>query len=458
MQQNVIVKKIYTDVINPGNCFHCGLCEGLTDNLFKMDNSSDGPLPKLVRKPIPADIPQLEKILLACPGRGFPYQFLSKKIKAIKKNKFLGNYNNLYIGSSTSKTIRNKSSSGGIVRTLLIELIKSNKIDYACFLDENKNLILDFNLLITSKIEDILNSSQSVYQTTAILNKLKTLKKNKSYAFVGLPEHIASLRVLKIYFPEEFKHIKYLISIYSGTNMYPGAVEFFLKGNGVKNLDEVKKIYWRYGEWPGLLRVETENKKILSLKKFYYNYLIPFFISKNCLITPDFTGELSDISIGDAWSPVLEKSGHGYSIIISRSITFDKILNELKQKEIIDLEENDENSTIEMHSHMLEFKKIGSYLRIKKLSKKGPVPLYDLKPASISFQRKLIETIIGLIINLAASKKTKNIFSLVSSNVLGFIFEILRKLWKSITKPTKRKGFLNQNFIEVKNDRLKEFM
>ena len=176
------------------------------------------------------------------------------------------------------------------------------------------------------------------------------------------------------------------------------------------------------------------------------------------MITPDFTGELSDISIGDAWSPVLEKSGHGYSIIISRSITFDKILNELKQKEIIDLEENDENSTIEMHSHMLEFKKIGSYLRIKKLSKKGPVPLYDLKPASISFQRKLIETIIGLIINLAASKKTKNIFSLVSSNVLGFIFEILRKLWKSITKPTKRKGFLNQNFIEVKNDRLKEFM
>ena len=45
--------------------------------------------------------------------------------------------------------------------------------------------------------------------------------------------------------------------------------------------------------------------------------------------------------------------------------------------------------TIEMHSHMLEFKKIGSYLKNKKIVKKGPVPLYDLKPASISFQRKL---------------------------------------------------------------------
>ena len=67
-----------------------------------------------------------------------------------------------------------------------------------------------------------------------------------------------------------------------------------------------------------MLRIVTKNK-ILSLKKFYYNYLIPFFISKNCLITPDFTGELSDVSVGDAWSPTLENKGYGYSVAITRS-------------------------------------------------------------------------------------------------------------------------------------------
>jgi len=457
VQHKALVKKIYNDVIIPGNCFHCGLCEGLSNDLFKMHKSSNGPIPKLIRKPMSEDSPQLEKILLACPGRGFPYGHLSKKIGAIKKDKILGNYNNLYVGSSNDDTIREKSSSGGIVRTLLIELIKSNKIDYVCFLDENKNKILDFELLITSKINDIINCSQSIYQTTAIFNKLKTLKRNKSYAFVGLPEHVASLRVLKIYYPKEFKHIKYLISIYSGTNMYPGAIEFFLKGNGIKSMDEVKKIFWRYGEWPGLLRVETKNK-ILSLKKFYYNYLIPFFISKNCLITPDFTGELSDISIGDAWSPVLEKKGHGYSIIISRSSYFDKMLNNLHKKKIIDLKKNSKISTIQMHSHMLEFKKIGSYLRLKKLEKKGPVPLYDLRPYDVSYQRRLIESIIGFIIKLASNKNIKYIFSLVSSNLLGIMFEFFRSLWKSLTKPTKRKGFLNQKFIKIKNDRLNEFL
>ena len=135
------------------------------------------------------------------------------------------------------------------------------------------------------------------------MHKLKNLKKNKKYVFVGLPEHIASLRVLKISYPKEFNHIKFLISIYSGTNMYPGSIEYYLKSNGIKSLKEISKINWRYGEWPGKLRIVTKNNRILSLKKFYYNYLIPFFISKNCLITPDFTGELSDVSIGDAWSP-----------------------------------------------------------------------------------------------------------------------------------------------------------
>ena len=91
--------------------------------------------------------------------------------------------------------------------------------------------------------------------------------------------------------------------------MYPGAINFFLAGQNIKNINSIDKIDWRYGEWPGMLRVLTKDKRHLMLKKFYYNYLIPFFISRNSMITPDFTSELADISIGDAWSPKLEKKG-----------------------------------------------------------------------------------------------------------------------------------------------------
>ena len=238
--------------------------------------------------------------------------------------------------------------------------------------------------------------------------------------------------------------------------MYPGAISFYLRGNGIKNNKDIKKINWRYGEWPGKLRIILKNKKTLSLKKFYYNYLIPFFISKSCLITPDFTGELSDISIGDAWSPKLEGIGHGFSVIISRSKKIDLILRALGKKKI-NLEPIDQKKAISMHAHMIEFKKIGSYLRIEKLKKKGPVPLYDLKPKNISLLRRLIEFFIGLIILTASKNSVKSFFSFVNSNLLGFFFQILRQIWKKITKTTKRKGLNKIKFIKIKNERLREF-
>tara|TARA_B100000035_G_scaffold314628_1_gene331489 strand:+ start:797 stop:2176 length:1380 start_codon:yes stop_codon:yes gene_type:complete len=458
VEQKILVNKIFKEVIDPGNCFHCGLCEGQSKNLFKMTDSTSGQIPKLIRKPTMKDIPDLKKIIHACPGRGFPYNYLSNKIYSRKKSKLIGNYNNLFIASSNNNDIRQKASSGGVVRSLLVELIKSRKVDYACILDEKKNKVLDFDLLITKNINDILNVSQSIYQTSPLLHRLKDLKKNKKYVVVGLPEHIASLRVLKISYPKQFNHIKILVSIYSGTNMYPGAIEFYLKGNGINNLKEVRKINWRYGEWPGKLRITTKTNRVLSLKKFYYNYLIPFFISKNCLITPDFTGELSDISVGDAWSPKLENKGYGYSVIISRSKLLDKIVSNLQKKNILSLKKIDLIKTIKMHAHMLEFKKVGSYLRIEKLKNKGPVPLYDLRPSNITFLRRLIETVIRIIILFTSNNKIKFIFSFINSNYMGYLFQSFRKIWKNITKPTKRKGLKNLKFTKDNNNRLKEFL
>ena len=92
----------------------------------------------------------------------------------------------LYIASSNSNLVRQNASSGGIIRSLLIELIKSKKADYVCILDEKEKKILNFDILVTKSIEKILNTSQSIYQTTPLLHKLKELKPNKRYVFVGL--------------------------------------------------------------------------------------------------------------------------------------------------------------------------------------------------------------------------------------------------------------------------------
>ena len=100
----------------------------------------------------------LRKIVYSCPGRGFAFDYLSKKIKTKKKSKILGNYNSIYIGSSNSELLRNKASSGGIIRSILMELIKLKEVDFVYILDEKKNKILDFDVLVTNKLNKILNN------------------------------------------------------------------------------------------------------------------------------------------------------------------------------------------------------------------------------------------------------------------------------------------------------------
>ena len=56
---------------------------GSIKNLFKMTDSTSGQIPKLIRKPTLKDIPDLKIIL--CPGRGFPYNYLSNKIYSGKR-------------------------------------------------------------------------------------------------------------------------------------------------------------------------------------------------------------------------------------------------------------------------------------------------------------------------------------------------------------------------------------
>ena len=73
---------------------------------------------------------------------------------------------------------------------------------------------------------------------------------------------------------------------------------------------------------------------------------------------------------------------------------------------------------------MIDFKKFGYYLKIEKLKKKGPVPLYDLRPKNVSLLRRQIEFFIGLIILTASKNSVRSFFSFINSNLLGYFFQI----------------------------------
>jgi coenzyme F420 hydrogenase subunit beta len=303
--------------------------------------------------------------------------------------------------------------------------------------------------IIATTPEEILACAQSVYAVTPMLTLLPEMATFEGrLAFVGLPEQVAALRMLQLAGHSAAQKVVFVAGPYTGTNMYLGAVRAYLRSQGVSDRVGIKKLQWRAGEWPGYLQVETADHRVFRAKKFYYNYLIPFYISRNCQITPDFSNELTDLSVGDAWSPQFEASGGGHSIVIARTQQAEELLQEMKDSQALTLEPMQLDQALAMHGHMIDFKKRGTFIRLQWQKKQGkPVPQFGYMPELISPMRHLVETVISGSFAIGKLPIARWLVTKLPLSIVGPAFNVLRKSWKSLSKPTKRKGLGETRFV-----------
>lgn len=100
-----------------------------------------------------------------------------------------------------------------------------------------------------------------------------------------------------------------------------------------------------------------------------------------------------------------------------------------------------------MHGHMLDFKKRGTFIRNdwrRKLGKRAPT--YGYRPAHIPFSRKLVELFIVTLFAVGRTRPARRIVEWIPLSLLGPLFNSLRKMWKRLSKPVKRKGLSTATF------------
>ena len=437
--------QLKNEVINQGNCVACGTCLGLfPDQLIEVEHSS-GP------RPILRSGAELNSnyLLDSCPGYSINYGELNKEIFGKEITDYLvGNYQESWIGYTKNPKIRRNGASGGVLTAILIYLLEEGLVDGVVVIEQGNPDPWSARPIIATNPEKIKECSQSVYvpvMTNKFLNEAKYFKGNLAY--VGLPFQVASLRRLQVMGHKDALKVKYVFGPYKGTSIYFEAIKSYLRSNGVKGLEEVAKIKYRDGEWPGYLRIDLKNGRILRSPKFYYNYLIPFFITKESLISVDFTNELTDLSVGDAWSPKYENQAGGFSVVLARSEKALILAKEMENKGLLALEPVTHDEVLQMHAHMIDFKKRGSFIRIKILRLlRRKYPQYDYRPESIHFTRYFIELIISLFLLICSTKPSRILAEKVPGPVLGWVFDFLRRFWKFISKPTKRKGLTQVSY------------
>lgn len=434
-------ERLKAEVIDSGLCTHCGSCVGLASSLAFSDEE----------RPIPVKRGKTsvsEAAFRACPGREIDYPTLNEVVYGrLPKSWLLGNHEGLFVGYATDSATRRNSSSGGVITQTLLHLLEKKEIDGAIVLNQDRERPYISRPVIATSEEELRASSQSVYVVTPMNTILReaALFKGK-LAYVGLPDQVASVR--KLQQTGRFSNITFIMGPYTGTSLYRGALKSYLRSHGVPSLDSIAELRYRAGEWPGHLRIALKDGRVLSTPKFYYNYLIPFYITDSSLYQCDFTNELTDISVGDAWSPEYEKQGKGFSVITARTKRGLAILEEMEQAGLVHLDEIPEEKALSMHGHMLDFKKRGSFIRLAwkdRFLLKGR-PFYGYEPESIPLGRKAVEAFNFSIFMACRRRLARSIMEKIPIGMMGPAFDAMRKAWKGISKPTKRRGLAEQRF------------
>lgn len=430
-------------VIRHRNCIGCGACVLFSNGTSVMLRTGLGPVPDTAKGIFTAEA------LEVCPGIGINYPEMYAAHYGQQPDNYLhGILAQVRIGFSGNSAYRQKGASGGVITTVLAYLLNNNLVDGVVQVQQGVPEPREASAYIARTEAALLPGMQSVYIPVSMLDILETFIPGEKYAMVLLPEQSSTLRKL-----QQMKHpaalqVRYVLGPYTGTALYPAAIDSFLRSRRIPMNDPVRSLKWREGEWPGYLEIRTSSGRVLQSKKIYYNFLIPFFITHTSLRSMDFVNEFADLAVGDAWSPEYEKEGKGFSVFVTRTPEMEQIISEMTGKGLLQAEKAEADAAISMHGHMLDFKKRGGYLRNRMRGFFGySVPDYGYRPVGITFSRKLTEVVISSIFLLAGNRLARGIMQLIPERIMGPSFDFFRRRWKKFSKPAKRKGLSNYQIV-----------
>ena len=440
-------ERLQKEVINADLCTRCGSCVGVcTTKAIRFDDVLGECLPRLVQACDDCD----GRCYFGCSGREVSFPALNDFTHGMQPdNPLIGAHGPMYVGYATDPNIRMRAASGGVITALLKLLLDEEMVTAVLALGTVPEEPLRPVPLVIRDPDDLRLTQQSKYSlapTNTVLQDIVNVE--GPLAYVGLPCQVHSIRKLQMAGHPEALKIKYLLGSYCGNALYFEAIRSYLRSEGVKDPGEVEDLQYRAGEWPGFLQVKLRDGREYRLKKFYANYLTPFFIVDRCLVCTDHSNEFADVSAADAWAPRYEERGQGWSLVYGRTPAGIELVERGRAAGVLELQDMDVDQALDMHSHMTDFKKRGAFIRMKHLAISGrPVPEYGYRPKEIPKKRRMLEAAIHGVFRVGRSRIARWLLPFVPPAMIGIVFEKLRWQWKLITKRTKRADLWDTEFV-----------
>ena len=324
--------KLENEVVKIGLCTDCGTCVGVCPNrAIAMNYSKEEP------EAIGECPPQCNLCNEVCPGKNIPMLAFDRMLFGRERSPdemLLG------IGQSFSKchavdpVFRANGGGGGVVSALLIHALESSIIDAAIVVTMSKERPWVAIPSIATNRDEVIAASQAK-ETLVPVNSIlgEVLEKGfRRLGIVGLPCHIHGIRKAQLVGKPEWvaTHLKLLIGLFCGGNYSFRATEHIIGEWAEVPLEQVAKVEYRAGEYPGTFTVTTKDGEAIGVPLRARRHVYQGHEHDRCLVCYDYANEAADVSIGDYFALEMTRGAPGQSTTIIRTDIGKKLIEDAK--------------------------------------------------------------------------------------------------------------------------------
>ncbi len=248
-------------------------------------------------------------------------------------SKYIGNYQDCFIGYSMDQGIRSGAASGGVVTAMLIYQLEKGYIQGALVskhvVEEGK---LSYKTFIAQTREELMACRTSIYMDFPLAKHFKDiLTFDGKVAVVALPCQMQVLKKLEFVYPELSEKIALKIALFCSGNPSPVLTEKILEKNKI-SIVEVEKLYFRKGHWRGKTHIEQKDGTAKSIS-YLYNHCtyknLYFHSLPRCYSCQDHFGYNADISCGDVWLKEMKDNPIKHTGFVAKSGRAMKLIEEM---------------------------------------------------------------------------------------------------------------------------------
>ena len=318
-----------------GLCCSCGICKGICPKSSITYKRKDGLFLPEIAKNSCIECGICKNI---CPGLVHEYQY-EDPIKAMTGDSICS-----YSAWSKDEKLRFVSASGGCVSTLITELLKKNKYDYATTVNSyNYKEQLVAELISCNDISDYSQSTypKSRYLSVSFEKVVRFLMSNKdkriiivgvSCAIRGIEKAIKQLKLDR----ENYLLIDLFCDKVFNYNIldYYNTVSNNTEGKDITDLHFKNK---ESGGWPGNMKWFFSDGTYKYVDSSERMKLKAYFMPERCLYCIDKINVQADISVGDNFTEVASSKQGSNSVIVRTNRGLDAWIycaSEIEMREI----------------------------------------------------------------------------------------------------------------------------